>query len=732
MVAPLGRRAVPGRARGARAISLLLLVAVVAVWFAYYERQVTGWIVMTDELLYAKLGVSVGSSLSPLPRIHGEPFGAFSQLYPILTAPFHALLDFPTAFEAIHLFNGLLMASTAVPSYLLARELVVERWAALLAAALSVCVPWASMGLMMLTESAAYPAFAWALLAMQRAIAAPRPVRDLVALVALVVAFLARTQFIVLAIALPLVIVLHEFGFALAGAPRPRREALRHAAGRVVRGHLVLVAVYGLAALALLPLGLSGAGARLLGNYAGTVQGGLVPPGLWPSVAAHIGYIIVGLGILPFVAAAGWAAIVLLRPRRREDHAFAVLLAIVVVALVLQVASFSLRFAQGFQDRYLFYVVPLIVVGFVACLLDRRRVRLELLAAGVFTAWLLGHAGYLATPGPYFGSPATAFHQVLDGRSESVGRLLGLADLQPRTVVMFVAVAGAVAMVAGLQWLRPRVTAALLGSALLVFGVAQTHYVFQRMLFDNQRVATGGDTEGRDWIDRVVDGADVALLPAGVVPTLPDPYLVQQLWWDTEFWNDQVIDAYSYAGAPTFTPFPSRALTLDFATGRLAGGAAADYLVMPANDLRLRPRSTSAVASPDGHLELLRSPAPLRAEWATQGITESGWTVQPRSIIRLFGPATGAPASRRVELTLAAPVERGERRRYRLSAGSARRTGSVTAAAPERQALAVCVPPAGHVDVALRSDETTTLPDGTEAGLQVSAIRTLAAPSRRC
>ena len=48
-------------------------------------------------------------------------------------------------------------------------------------AALTIAVPWMVMSTMMLTEVAAYPAFVWAILALQRSIAKPSPSRDLLA-----------------------------------------------------------------------------------------------------------------------------------------------------------------------------------------------------------------------------------------------------------------------------------------------------------------------------------------------------------------------------------------------------------------------------------------------------------------------------------------------------------------------------------------------------------------------
>ena len=81
--------------------------------------KVPNYAVMTDELLYTKLAISVGDNLSPLPRLHGYSYPLVSQLYQVLLAPIMALFGMPTAFKAAHVFNGLLMASTAIPAYLL-------------------------------------------------------------------------------------------------------------------------------------------------------------------------------------------------------------------------------------------------------------------------------------------------------------------------------------------------------------------------------------------------------------------------------------------------------------------------------------------------------------------------------------------------------------------------------------------------------------------------------------
>ena len=64
----------------------LVLGAVVAALTA----QVVDWYVMTDELLYERLAISVGHSGSLLPRVHGDLIANVNQLYPLLLAPVFA------------------------------------------------------------------------------------------------------------------------------------------------------------------------------------------------------------------------------------------------------------------------------------------------------------------------------------------------------------------------------------------------------------------------------------------------------------------------------------------------------------------------------------------------------------------------------------------------------------------------------------------------------------------
>src|SRR4051794_28058810 len=154
-------------------LPLIGIVVIAAVVIAHFALRISNFIVMTDELQYTRLGISIGDSLSPIPHIHGQYFASFGQVYPLLLSPFLHFLDMPHAWRAIHALNAVLMATTAIPACLLAREVVRSRAAAWFAAAATVAVPWMVLSTTVLTEVAAYPVFVWTALAIYRATVAP-------------------------------------------------------------------------------------------------------------------------------------------------------------------------------------------------------------------------------------------------------------------------------------------------------------------------------------------------------------------------------------------------------------------------------------------------------------------------------------------------------------------------------------------------------------------------------
>ena len=144
----------------------------------------------------------------------------YSLLYPILIAPVMEAFDLPAAIRIAHGLNALLFASAAIPAYLLTRWVLASRAAALAVAALTVFVPWLSFTLSLLTEVVAYPAIIWAVYGIALTVAAPSARGDALALLAIGIAYAARTQFVFLFAVLPGAIVLHSLGYEIFEAGR--------------------------------------------------------------------------------------------------------------------------------------------------------------------------------------------------------------------------------------------------------------------------------------------------------------------------------------------------------------------------------------------------------------------------------------------------------------------------------------------------------------------------------
>ena len=343
-----------------RAAPEIALFVVSAVALAVLCWRVSDWAVMTDELLYERLALSFVDGAF-LPTLHGEHVDVYGVLYPFLLMPVFAVVDLPDAIRAVHGLNGVLFASAAVPTWLLARELALSRLAALGSALFAVALPWSVIGGFVMTESAAYPAALWALLAIHRAVVLPSPRRDVVALGAILVATLARPQLAALGVVLVAAAAAHE--------ARLRRW----------RAHAV---AFGVAALAVPVLLLGGAG--LLGSYSPAIEGDVLSVDAFRSALVHVNVTAVALGIVPLILGGGWAIAALVRPPAESERtAFAGLVVATVTVLAVESGSVVVRFGLGLdvKDRYLFYIAPVLFLA-TACALEDPRPRI----AGVLGA----------------------------------------------------------------------------------------------------------------------------------------------------------------------------------------------------------------------------------------------------------------------------------------------------------------------------------------------------------
>jgi hypothetical protein len=674
----------------------------VAAWFAIdFSGRVQDWAVMTDEMLYTKLAVSVADTGSPVPHVHDQTVAVLSQLYPLLLAPFFAAFDFPTAFHAAHVFNAPLMASACIPAYLIAR-LLVSRPAALAVALLSVTVPWMVLTGVLMTEPAAYPAFLWAMLACLHAIREPGRRGDVLAVLGLVLAVLARTQFVVLAVVLPVAILVDALAVSTA---RPAHRRVREAAVTSVRRHAVLSVAYLAAGGIALGVAVVGSLGDALGVYGTTLHGSILPSGVWREAATHLDAVAVGCGLVPFLLGVGWMLAAATRPRDRDRDrfAFAVFALLTIVALALETASFDLRFGgEIVRDRYLFYVVPLLLAG-TAAALSSRATRPLVIGTAAATVFFVGTAHWLDFPTTiafWVDSPERILNGTLADQSGSL------------STSAFVALAGGllgVVLIAALLVL-PRL---VLGILVLVFLLPFTVLTTRKEV---NAVATGNSTSGRpfagppgrvlNWVDRTVPGsAKAAQLPFPNSPQFP---LDALLWWDVEFWNRTVGETLvARDGEFSYAPFPNRILRPDWATGTVPGTASAPgYVVFSPSDPRFR--LSGPTHAENVGLRVILADRPYRLDWMTRGLDIDGWQRPGRpATLRVYSRAARAELVD-LDLTLDAPP--GASAGYTIAAGPARRTGDLVAGSAQTVTFPVCVPAGSFADVTLRSSSRGRIP----------------------
>jgi hypothetical protein len=722
----LGR--LPGRLHPAAVVAAIVVLGTLLSW--RHTRHAHEWMIMTDELQYLKLAQSVGDGSFPWPTLRGDQGALLSLLYPLLLAPVLMAFSAPDGYQLIHLVNALLFASTAVPVYLLTRQVVSARWPAYLAAALAVAVPWASLSAVVMTESAAYPAFAWALLAMQRALVAPSLGRDLVAIGAIGVAFFARTQFVVLAGVFAVAIAAQAVLFTLTLGERDTQRSRPRQLLDELRPH---AALGGLVALALVLLLLpSDPLKNLLGPFQSSIfKGSPLPDGLAHMARTHLAYVAGGVGVLPLALAAGWALATLVRPVDRRSLAFAVLAVLVGAAMLYVVTVFGLLHSGGPIDRYLFYLAPLLVVGTVACLAQGRPRPLGLAAGALFTFWLLRSSGvtFLDEPILFVNSQAAEFHRVYQGQADRIARFTGLSGLTPVALLSWGTLA-ATAAASLLLWRAPRFALALVGLPLLGLALAQTDYVSKRTTM-RVNTANGSINAGalsrRDWVDDALPGdGDVAISPS----TVADAGASQQAWWNVEFWNKRVNRALILKGFGDHTPFPQRQMLLDKRDGSIATAGAGQprFMVFARNQTIFRPRGRvladyRTTLQQDPGLELLELERPYRAGWIAEGPSSDGWIVRGTpAVVRVF-PRTDGRAQR-ITVNVDLPVGLVKPSPFELREGRNVVRGT---AAPGTingdAALTLCLPAGRLRKASLSTRAIRALPDGREVGVHLQSIR---------
>lgn len=336
--------------------------------------------IFVDEIRY----MDAAGSLADGHGLHtrGEAYG-WSPGYPAVLAPILWLApNRPDAYLWVRLANALFFVLSAVPIYATARRLLSRR-AAGLVTVLALIIPSSVYVGLVLTESLAYLTFSVAVFALVLALERPTTLRQAGALLAVVPAYLVRSQFAVLWIAYLVSLV----ALAVLQAPGNRRETLRRLGPSFISLAAVLVAAAGLLIVR---------GSSALGRYGD----------LWRSydffavlrwTAYHVADLGLYLGLFPLLLAPAILASLFQRGSGVSSRRLALLLTLVTATLgtiAIAAAFASTPFGEDrLHDRYIFYVVPLWLVASGVWIGDGARRSWVGVAAGAVL--LLGAVGML-------------------------------------------------------------------------------------------------------------------------------------------------------------------------------------------------------------------------------------------------------------------------------------------------------------------------------------------------
>ena len=557
------------RARVAVALGATVAIAAI-VHAALALRSLAPWII-PDELIYSEIAKSIGEG--GLPKVHDEVTFEWGLGYPALFAPIWALSDdVERAYAAAKVMNALILASTAIPAYFLARRFTSEAYA-LVVAVLSVSIPPMLYAGTLMTEVALYPAFVLAVWAITRAVEAPSARTQLMALGTIGLACIVKSLSSVLILALVGAIALyHALDRGRAGETFPGRLRPYGSPGSASPRAAVVVGT------ALLIAG--GRPQDALGTYV-TVLDHARPSEVPRWIVLHLAELDLGVAVIPLAA----AAIVIVRGVRhdgtRQERLFVAIVVPVVPSWLVAVGTFaSVPFLESFgypenvdrlQGRSTFMLAPLFFLGLVMWLRDRR-------GSLAVVAGVAAGAALLPALIPLDDFDRNVRFQALTlvPWVESRDEIAWPAGVLFATLVLGVVFVAA-ARIRAPAWLviLPIVTVFLVTAA-------SAHVSMNFAAESSRNLSTGADAT---WIDRAADG-DVSVLwaePPG--EPFVDLASRQRVLFVGEFFNRRVGDVYELGSLLPYD-LPSAAVSL-------RGGQVvdADGLPVDAGEPRARPVS---------------------------------------------------------------------------------------------------------------------------------------------
>jgi 4-amino-4-deoxy-L-arabinose transferase-like glycosyltransferase len=503
------------------AIWLTVLVAASAAMRLALGGPVPGPGIVPDEIVYAEFARSLGESGDFLVR--DIPFAGWSYgpLYVLLIAPAYLIASLPDAYFVAKAIGVLVMSLTAVPAYFLARRLL-DRRGALLAVALVLMLPSMAYSARVMTESLFLPLFVTAVLAFVTCLERPTRLRQLGVLGVITLTVLTRAQAVMLVPA-----------FITAGALWTWLEArsegepgLRPIARRLARYSVIWLALAGAAAGAIAVAAARGGSPVALGSLHDGVFSHLELLDAPKWILYHAAQLDLAIGVVPFAAFLLFAGYGLRREADAPARAFSVVSLCVAGWFVAAIGVYATQTPYArVNERYLFYLEPLLLIAFVAWLRAARPrwTPAVLLAAALPLALpyasLLNFHVYAATPG-----------------------LIPWLDIRlwGGMVAVYIAV-GALSASAALLLIRRHGNAQIAVPVVLYLAVSALLVQAAFLAVSRRAVETAGGSVDSAWIDHAVGKrADVV----AVWSNRGEWWEPRRLVWVNEFFNRSLGRVY--------------------------------------------------------------------------------------------------------------------------------------------------------------------------------------------
>lgn len=603
----------------------LLVSIVVRIWLS--SKIVTPWI-MVDEFDYSEMAKSFATSGQFL--IRDAPTGLNNVVYPALISPAWFAHPMGTTYALAKAFNVILMTATAIPLYLWARKLVAPVFA-LVAVALTLLMPALVYTGMLMTENAFLPAFVLAAFAIALALERPTLFRQVAAFAAILLAVGIRYQGLVLVAVLPGAILLKVL-FEVRAEPRSRPWEF---AWRELRRYWISFAL--LVAGALLYVGFEAARGHPirqgLGSYQVIAEHGYSFGAARHWALLHFAEFGLSVGMLPASALLLLFGLAFVRGGTRSpaERAFLAVTAAAVPLVIVEVAAFASRFSLRVEDRYMFFLAPLVFLAF-AVWLDRGVPRPPVLAvaAGVIPAALL------------FALPLASLLNV-SILSDTFG-LIPLWRLSSKVtggvpeVRQLMLVGGIGAAIVFVLWPRDAFPRVVLPTFVAAF-LALSSYPVVTMLhnFSLGLKSTAGSLGSQSWIDQRIGAGNNASFLLG---TTADSWTETLGLWQNEFWNRSLGPVYNIG-----TPEPGGVADTPAQVSTRNGVIVSTATGRP---VRTRYVVSNMAFGLDGRLvgarppfALYRTNGVLRVAEETSGIYGDGWAGADASYRRLVPTTLG-------------------------------------------------------------------------------------------